>query len=824
MRVSPLIACCSFAVFCTNALAADGGLRDEGLEQIVVTAQRFEEPLQDVPISITALSAPMLDDRQIQTLTDLQKAVPNTLLVDGGSGSGKAATVFIRDIGQGDYQNTVEPGVAIYLDDEYLATLYGSMMDLLDLERVEVLRGPQGTLFGRNSIGGAIRLISKKPQGDDSGDIVVGVGNMGRRDFRASLDLPLVTGTVFLRLSASSRQRDGYVQQLSFACVHPDLGGVLVQSAPLLPQIAARAGAGSGCQVGSLGGVNVQAARAALRWLPTESLTVDLVADGANDHSGAAVQTLLSINRNTADPSNPLPAYNAIIAIPLYGIPYDRRFIPSGFYQSYASFSNLAHFGPSPSGAVVTGITSSPAADGVRPWGVHSTIEWSIAPSLTLRSITSYRGYSGLFSDDTDTSPLNETFQENVLDHHQFTQEIQLHGEPFDGRLDWTTGLFYFTDYNLNRGPVILSALSVFDPQLDFNQNDAATSRDDAAYAQSVWHALPALALTAGIRYTRESKSYTFDHSSFDPEIPSLVPPTRKDVAYSRTDWRGALDYAWTERFNTYLSVTTGFRGGGFNGRPFNVTEVTSFLPETLLSYEVGLKGEWLDHRLRVNAAAFLSDYRQLQLSILTIDGMGMGYSAPVNVGHAQITGGEFELEARPWSDLTLSAALGVNRFVYKNLGAAVNCNDVAHPLSTPAPGANCTIDGPSLGTPPPSFPQTTAGINGAYTLHLPGGATLTSNLGASFQSALSDDANGNQAGHIASRTLVDGRLRWLSAHGAWSASLLVTNLLNKEYQLGVRDLSELWGMVLGQPGPPREWALELGYAFGQEATTRSGR
>jgi iron complex outermembrane receptor protein len=817
MRASALIGCCSLALLCADVGAADETAPDQdGLEPVVVTAQRFEQRLQDVPISITVLSAKMLDDQQIETLTDIQKAAPNVLLQDGGSGNGKAAVVFIRDIGQGDYQNTVEPGVAIYLDDEYLATMYGSMMDLVDLERVEVLRGPQGTLFGRNSIGGAIRLITREPQGDGSGDLVVSAGNFGRRDFRGSLDLPLVTDTVFLRLSASSRQRDGYVEQLSFACVHPDLGGIQNSNAPLLPLIATRGGIGSGCQVGSLGGVNVQSARAALRWLPAESLTIDLVADGANDHSGAAAQTLLAINRNAADPANVLSAFNANVAVPLYGIPYDARFIPGGFYQSYASFDNLAHFGPSRSGfgAVVTGITSSPAADGVRPWGVHSTVEWSIAPSLQLKSITSFRGYSGLFSDDVDTSPLNETFEENVLDHHQFTEEIQLHGVWLDGRMDWTTGLFYFTDYNLNRGPVILSALSWFDPQLDFNQNDTSTSRDDAAYAQDVWHLLPDLSLTAGIRFTRESKSYTFDHTSFEPEVPSLVPPTRKDLAYERTDWRTALDYAWSDRLNSYVSLATGFRGGGFNGRPFDASEVTSFLPETLLACEIGLKGEWLDQRLRVTAAAFLSDYRQLQLSILTIDATGMEYSAPINIGRAQITGGEFELEARPWRDFVLSATLGVNRFVYKNLGTAVNCDDVAHPVSTPAPGANCTIDGPEIGTPPPAFPRTTASVDLGYTLHLPGGSTLSPNLNASFQSALNDDANGAPAGQLPSRTLVDGRLRWVSAHGAWSASLLVTNLLNKEYQIAVRDLSELWGMVLGQPGPPRQWALEVGYVF----------
>ncbi len=758
----------------------------------------------------------MLDDQQIETLTDIQKAAPNVLLQDGGSGNGKAAVVFIRDIGQGDYQNTVEPGVAIYLDDEYLATLYGSMMDLVDLERVEVLRGPQGTLFGRNAIGGAIRLITRKPQGDGSGEVVVSAGNFGRRDFRGSLDLPLISDTLFLRLSVSSRQRDGYVDQLSFACVHPDLGGVQNPNAPLLPLIATPAAVGSHCRIGSLGGVNVQSARAALRWQPTASLAVDIVADGANDHSGAAAQTLLSINSNAADPANLLPSFNANVAIPLYGIPYDNRFIPGGFYSSYASFGNLAHVGPSPSGlgAVITGITSSPAADGVRPWGMHTTVEWSLMPGLQLKSITGFRGYSGLFSDDVDASPINQTFQENVLDHHQFSEEIQLHGAAPGGRIDWTAGLFYFTDYNLNGGPVILSELSYLAPELDFNQNDTSASRDDAAYAQSIWHVLPDLALTAGVRYTRESKNYTFVHSSFVPGVPSLVPPTRKDVAYSRTDWRTALDYDWNDRVSSYLSVSTGFRGGGFNGRPFNSSQVISFLPETLLAYEIGLKSEWLDHRLRVNAAAFLNDYRQLQLDILTIDNTGVGFSAPINVGHAQITGAELELEAQPWSDFVVSATLGVNRFVYKDLGVAVNCNDVSHPLPTPAAGANCTIDGPDLGSPPPAFPRTTASVNVRYTLHLPRGSTLTPMLGASFQSTLNSDANGAQAGEIPSRTLVDGRLRWQSAHDTWSVSLVATNLLNKEYLINSRDLSELWDMVLGQPGPPREWALEVGYSF----------
>ena len=248
-----------------------------GLEEVVVTAERRDEQLQTTPIAITALTGQALEARNLVNISDVGAYVPSTVLAPLGAGWGATMAAFIRGVGLGDNILSFEPGVPIYIDDVYIGRPQGAMLDLLDLERVEVLRGPQGTLFGKNAEGGTIRMISVKPQGDDSGYAEVTFGNFNRLDARAMADVSLIPDFLNARFSFASRTADGYFKTLDYVCVN---GAGSLGSMP--PAIAP----GSNCQTGTQGNENTQSGRAAFRFLLGQAAEFNLIYDVTHQDSG----------------------------------------------------------------------------------------------------------------------------------------------------------------------------------------------------------------------------------------------------------------------------------------------------------------------------------------------------------------------------------------------------------------------------------------------------------------------------------------------------------------------------------------------------------
>src|SRR5258707_387516 len=280
----------------TSAAAAQTSDQSAGtLEEIVVTAEYRSEKLQQTPLAITALTTQALSERNITSLVDVSNAAPNVTMFEANAAYGKTNAAFIRGIGQGDFNfASAEPGVGMYIDDVYFSTTFGSMFDLLDLERVEVLRGPQGTLFGKNSIGGAIRMISKKPTGDNSGYLEATLGNYETRYVKGAYDASLIQDKLFLRVSVSAKKKDGYVDRVDYACAHPDLGasqGYVVNTAATSPLLSQARGSGS-CDLGTEGGQDVLGARAVLRWLVSDHAENTLSADVTDDTSEAAPEVM----------------------------------------------------------------------------------------------------------------------------------------------------------------------------------------------------------------------------------------------------------------------------------------------------------------------------------------------------------------------------------------------------------------------------------------------------------------------------------------------------------------------------------------------------
>ncbi len=254
----------SGSMVATNAAAQDGEEeRSFGDDAIIVTAQFREQSIQSTPVAITALTGEQIEARGQTSIVDIAQKAPSVKLTETNQ-QGPALQAFIRGIGQADHSPAFEPGVGMYVDDVYYATLTGSLLDLLDVERVEVLRGPQGTLAGMNSIGGAIKLYSKKPNGDGDGFVEVSVGNYDRVDLRAGADFTLVEDRLFARISGTSRNQEGYVTRYDYACTHPQLA----QQYNIPSEI--QSSQSDDCKLGTEGGKSYVAGRGSLRWLPTE--------------------------------------------------------------------------------------------------------------------------------------------------------------------------------------------------------------------------------------------------------------------------------------------------------------------------------------------------------------------------------------------------------------------------------------------------------------------------------------------------------------------------------------------------------------------------
>lgn len=782
------------------------------LEEVIVTAQFRKENLQDTPLAITAISADSLQARSLTSVADLGATAPNVNLKVAGAAFGNVTQAFIRGIGQADFNYAFEPGVGMYVDDVYYGTMFGTVFDLLDLDRMEVLRGPQGTLFGKNSIGGAVRLISKQPEGDGRSYLEATYGDFNRIDVRAGTDVTIVPNKLFMRVSAVSKQRDGYQDVIDFACANPSLAGSL-------PQLSS----GPGCKIGTYGGEDVQAARVAFRLTPNDRLEISLTADILQDNSELQADTLLAVDSNQATiatladngsivqvpraqagaaPAGLVPFWNARVNLPTYGIPWDSRFITGDPYKSYATYTNF------------DGI-QAPKERTVDAWGASGVIQFDISDDLQLKSITGYRTYDGNISHDPDQSPLSIQIANSVVGSEQFTQEFRLSGRSFSDRLDWTTGVFYFDVENTLRGPVIVDlfgadgnpndALAPPMPGLRFMQDDSIESTSKSAYLHLIYALTDRWNVFAGYRYTDEEKSYAFDHSGAVGNLPGsgffrVTSPS--EVAYTRDDWRFGMDFDVTRDVMVYGQVSTGYRSGGVNPRPFSPTQLTTFGPEQATAYEIGAKSNWVDGRVRANVAVFYTDYKDRIVNQQIQDNAGIPFTGPINIGTATVQGAELEIEAMPLDNLSISATYGL----------------IDIELDTQAGSPAGFID--PAGTIPqgsisPGVPERTASAGIQYEIAVGSSGSLTPRLDWSWQSRTYYD---NQNTTLASQegySLLNARLTWRTPDDAWSVAVGVTNLTEEEYYVNKFTLLPFGlGTLEGQPARPREWAVTVRRSF----------
>ena len=763
------------------ALAQSTGV----LEEIVVTARFREENLQETPLAITAFTGENMEVRNLTDVTDLDSFSPNTIIQPLGAGWGSTAAAFIRGVGLGDNSLSFEPGVPIYIDDVYHGRPQGAILDLLDLERVEILRGPQGTLFGKNAVGGTIRLVSRKPEGGNTGTVEMTLGNFDRIDLRGSYDLTMVEDKLFARVSASSKQRDGYFDILDYECVNGpgSLGGggtgilpgavhttfgiplPLPETAPidLRSQLGAQdIRAENGCVVDTLGNENVQTGRVQLRWLASDTVEVNISADVSQiDQAGP------SDKYTFLDPAfNFNQSWSDTVAEPVFNLPYDTRFITDSNFTGYHRFGSDPLFNRDVQNINV-----------MDHWGLAGTVEVDLTDNMSFKSITSYREFENTFGRDSDGTPLPVDHTWDTSIHEQFTQEFQITGVTSNGRLEWATGLFYYDAEDSNQGwnflyPFILSTN---------NHKDVQTIESTAVFMHGTYQINDRLSITAGVRHTDDEKDVNVFRQDFVTDT-VIIPNTPVSVSASEVSPKLGLTWQINDELMTYVQWSTGFRGGGFGPRPANPLQVAAFDVETLETIEGGVKTFLANGRVRLNAAVFVSDYEDQQQFSQQFDSSGAIWFRTVNTGKSEYQGVELELLINPTDQLQLEASFGYNDFDRVDPGASGLCRYDAN-------GDKC----PAARTPE---------FTGAFgVMFVRGDITHQSKMFFG-----TDPVNGFQD----DLTLANARLTWISPGEDWSVSLFGTNLTDKEYFHGKLSLVGVLGREQGNIARPREWGLAI--------------
>lgn len=797
--------------------------------EIVVTAQFREQNLQDTPLAITAVNAGMLEARSQTDISQVANQAPSVTLKPQGAAYGPALGANIRGVGQFDFNPAVEPGVGFYVDDVYYATLTGSILDLLDLDRVEMLRGPQGTLAGRNSIGGAVKLYSQKPEGSNSGYISAAYGSRNRIDLRGSADFNIANG-IDARISGVAKKQEGYVDRLDYGCLYPAGGtATLPTTAPLnggslmnpVGGIPARTNRPD-CVLAKEGEVGYMAVRGQLRLRPSETIDINIIGDYTDDDRTAAASVLLHRtypNGGLASPNFPLapnPPYTT--GTPPSGavprdmqpfaavVPYDTRFV-CGNYCNFATYDMPAD-----------GPYRASTGDGrvrFKGWGVSGQLDWEISPDFQLNSITAYREYVSNFSNDNDVSPLAHSLGYGPLTFNFFSQELRLNGRVNE-QVEFTIGGYYS-----DQKSVYTSFQDLRTSALQFQQSDPVDADSKALFAHLSWNPVEQLTLTGGVRYTEESKTYQYirqrpylDPASITANGVLPLNGTISSYSGSRVDYRANVQYAFSNDVMAYAQFSTGFKGGGVNPRPFFIQQALSFGPETLDSYELGLKTDLFDRLVRFNLAAFFSKYKDIQLNLgnctaITGPGFGAPCALPVNAGDADVKGVEVEVTFRPTEGMTIDGALSYIDFEYKEFGSYTAGG------TTVSVGGPTNLSGPQFGDYAPYTPKWKWSIGAQYRIDLGASGSLTPRIDGSYQSKVFTSSANRSSNRIDAYGVANARLTWRNADEDLDVSLEVSNLFDEYYFLTIYDQTiGSQGYSNAQPGRPREWAVSVKKRF----------
>ena len=598
--------------------------QDKVSGDIVVTAQRRSERLQDVPVAVTAFDTRALEQRGATNLADVSAYVPSLQIhsTSRPGGGGSSIATYIRGIGTGDYNIPTDPAVGIYVDGVYLARSVGGLLSLTDIEQVQVLNGPQGTLYGRNTLGGAILITTRKPllTGAPKFEVGTRLGSYGRHDGWGYVNAPLVDDKVGVKLSVATLNSDGWARQLLTGRSLSDEHRIVVT-----------------------GGLEF-------------ALADDLGLLIEGDYTHQRQHPPLVAGVSLTSPPARLAQYNSLVAPGVdaqLGLPagsvLDQRWLSPDYRSSYST---------------------APVYDNNDLGGVSAHLTYSPSPAAEITSISAYRKLKAEISVTSDSTPYNVFLSGTVFRDNQVSQEVTVGGKLADNKLNYLVGGYYFHEHGTTN-----DSAQIFHGLYEAgggraNALDTLTLQDLheeswAFFTQETLTVLPRLNLTVGGRLNHDQKTYT--GSVLQPQLGTVgVPATTADIGWTSFIPKVGIDWKPVDEVLIYASYAKGFKSGGVT-TPLLGLPASGYAPEKLTTYEAGLKSTLLDRRVTFNAAGYISRYRDVQLtSVVALPGGGSGRPTQ-NAGNAHIWGLEAQLDVRPMRGLTLSASGGYvhDRFSY---------------------------------------------------------------------------------------------------------------------------------------------------------------
>ncbi len=765
------------------ASQANADIPDQ-IEVVTVTARRREESLQTVPIPVTVLSANTLLARGITEITDIDRVTPNLSFKADGLNKG-AALVALRGVTEFDWGPGIDPKVGIYVDGAYIARADGSVFDLMDIERIEVLRGPQGTLFGRNTPAGLVNVITKEPDASSFyGKVQAGVGNQGQFTGGVMLNVPIISDELALRVSMQTRNDDGWVKNTS---------------------------TGQGFD-----NANRQTFRASLEWTPSDDTKIRLTGEyfRAREH-GALAECRWNgpPNAASATPADGIPFFAAV-----WGI-YDQVVAACNATKPYASGE------------------TDPADYDADNGAITLSAEQNLG-FATLTSITSWRDQTdigqswGLGIDGVPGANYFQVVQPSNSKSNEFTQEVRLNGSALDDALTWVSGIYYFHENSeLPGAPQFFTGVPVPTPAqsplfyvaplgaaaLSIQQGagyfQLANARNSswAGFGELTYAVTPELSITLGARYTEDDRRLIRTQETLARAVPpGFACPAGTTTLAADTCSRTAKFSSWTPRaivsYNLtpdvmlYTSFSTGYASGGINAN----TDMPVFAPEKSNNYEAGIKSTWFDRRLTFNATGFWNDYKNEQLNVFhLVDGVAS--VDKLNVDSAVMRGLEAELDALPLDGWEIQANVGYLDGYYKKFIVQDTTVD-------PITGVQTTVSRDLSGYSAVNTSPLTAGISTTYTMRLQDSGELAFHFGDSYRGGQYFDIQHTPSLRQSSYWLADARISYEFPNGSTNVALWATNLFDQIYVNRAMDLG--LGFASRYFGPPRRFGIQISQSF----------
>jgi iron complex outermembrane receptor protein len=735
------------AVIVPSAWAVDSS---PVLEEIVVTAQRREQTLAEVGIAVSAFSGQQIADMNLASSNELAQMVPNLNIAEP-LGAGNQPAIFIRGIGLSDFGTNNSGPVGVYVDDLYVSSPSAQVFQTFDLARVEVLRGPQGTLYGRNTTGGAIKYISARPTDELHAEFRASYADYDTTRFEAAASGALgerIRG----RLSAVKDDSDGFVRNTFDGS--------------------------------DRNGADALAFRGILEFDPTEQLNVAVALYGGSVDGPAASYRRQGVME--ADGVTPCakPDVTAGRCFDFFG------------FQTESDFFDVSE-------------NREPTLD-VDNYSGSITARWTGA-TYSFLSVTGLQTLDKFHEEETDVNPIDYLFLQYGVESDTFTQEFQVSGES--GSLQWIAGAFYLDetidqDQTADLGREFRPLIESIDPDAypgGFDPEGTAIGvpalfarvkaqqklESVALYGQGSYSLTESFDAVLGLRYTDETKDFRQQPTFVEPTFVVPVFDYRGSMSDSNLSGKAALEYSPDRDLLVYGSISTGFKAGGFNGDfLFDINEQKPYDPETITAYELGLKSTWLDGALRMNAAVFYNSYSDMQLFRIEEGTSVIPLQVLDNAGKAVTQGIELEFAAVPVEGLDLQLSIGL----------------LDTELTEYVTDAGEDLSGNRLA----QSPEVSA--SGILNFERPLGDSLTliSALSFSFQDDVYFTANNDPALRQDAYWLANLRLGLRSASGRWQATLFCANVFDEEYVVHGFDLSTTMGSNQLMLGRPRTAGIEV--------------